>query len=182
MVLHRRCALEGQETNLSTKRSIRAPVLGRQTEFTETVSACGRVAPKRRAGLPVSPVTRAETNMDVSVEESGPVSVEEFGPASFDEDVVQEAEELKHVPAPVLPSNAEVESHNVSRLPFRSWCSACVPWRDDFHWGHHEVDIKNKRRQNRYRLSPWDYGVLWGNRNTEHMTYFPSVHRARSQK
>ena len=64
--------------------------------------------------------------MDVSVEESGPVSVEEFGPASFDEDVVQEAEELKHVPAPVLPSNAEVESHNVSRLPFRSWCSACV--------------------------------------------------------
>ena len=50
-----------------------------------------RVAPKRPAGLPVSPVTVAETNMDVRVL----------------------MRELKHVPAPVLPSKAEVESHNV---------------------------------------------------------------------
>ena len=51
---------------------------------------------------------------------------EASGPASVDEDVVQEAEELKYVPAPVLPSKEEVEAHNVSHLPFRSWCSACV--------------------------------------------------------
>ena len=39
--------------------------------------------------------TSAQTNVDVSVAESGPVS--------FDEDAVQEAEELKHVPDPGLP-------------------------------------------------------------------------------
>ena len=58
------------------------------------------------AGLSVSPITRSETNLDVSVEESGPVRadefdplrVDEFGPTNADEDVVQEAEELKRVP------------------------------------------------------------------------------------
>ena len=55
-------------------------------------------------------------------DESGPVRVDEFA----DEDMVQESEELRHVQAPVLPSEAEVEAHNVSHLPVRSWCSACV--------------------------------------------------------
>ena len=96
---------------------------------------------ERPAGLPVSPVTSAETNMDVSVEESGPASVEEFGPTDADEDVVQEAEELKHVPAPVLPARAEVESHNVSHLPFRSWCSVCVRGRG-LSLGHRKVDAE----------------------------------------
>ena len=60
---------------------------------------------QRQAGLPKSPVTSAETNTDVSVDESGPLSVEEIGRACVDEDVVQEAE-WKHgsFPAPVLPS------------------------------------------------------------------------------
>ena len=34
--------------------------------------ALGQVVPKRAAGLSVSPITRSETNLDVSVEESGP--------------------------------------------------------------------------------------------------------------
>ena len=67
---------------------------------------------------------RSEKNMDVSVEETGPVSVEEISPES----IVEEAEELKHgsLTATVLPSKAKVEAHNVSYLPLRSWCSACV--------------------------------------------------------
>ena len=88
--------------------------------------------PTRPAGLSVRPITRSETNLDVNVEESGPVRADEFdpervgefGPTDADEDVVQEAEELKHVPGAILPSNAGVESHTVARLPFRSWCSA----------------------------------------------------------
>ena len=40
-----------------------------------------------------------------------------------DEDMVQESEELRQVPVPVLPFEAEVEAHNVSHLPFRSWIS-----------------------------------------------------------
>ena len=71
--------------------------------------------------------------MDVSVEASVPMSVEEFAPTSAEEGVIQELQELKHVPAPVLPSKAEAEAHNVSHLPFRSWCSACVRG-VDFHW------------------------------------------------
>ena len=80
-------------------------MLGRQTEFTEAVGAPGQVVPKRPAGLSVSPITRSETSLDVNVEERGPVRadefderVHEFGPTDADEDVVQEAEELKHVP------------------------------------------------------------------------------------
>ena len=124
-------------------------MLGRQTELAEAVGAHGQVVPRRLAGLSASRITRSETNLDVSVEESGPlradeiglVRVDKFGPA--DEDVVQEAEELKHVPAPTLPSKAELEAHNVSHLPFRSWCSACVRG-----WGHslshRKDDTKNE--------------------------------------
>ena len=81
--------------------------------------------PKRPADLSVSPITRSETNLDVSVEESGPVRADEIGPRPTDaeEDVVQAAEEFKHVPAPILPSKSDVESHNVSHLPFRN--SSC---------------------------------------------------------
>ena len=81
-------------------------MLGRQTELAEAVGAPGQVVPRRLAGLSASRITRSETNLDVSVEESVPlradeiglVRVDKFGPA--DEDVVQEAEELNHVPAP----------------------------------------------------------------------------------
>ena len=97
------------------------PCLGRQTEFTETVGAPGQVVPKRPPRLSVSPISRSDTNLDVNVEESGhvrayeldPERVDEFGPTDADEDVAQEAEELKHVVAPILPSKAEVESHNI---------------------------------------------------------------------
>ena len=63
-------------------------------------------------------MTRSETNLDASVEESGPVRADEFGPTDADEDVVQKAEELKLVPAAILPSKAEVESHSVSHFSF----------------------------------------------------------------
>ena len=74
------------------------------------------------------------------------MSVEEIGPVSVEDDVVPEAEELKHVPAPVLPSKAEVEAHNVSHLPFRSWCSACVRGRG-LSLGHRKVDTKTKEAE-----------------------------------
>ena len=72
-------------------------MLGRQTEFTESVGAPAQVLPNRPAGLSVSPITRSETNLDVNVEQSGPVCVDEFapervdefGPTDADEDVVQ---------------------------------------------------------------------------------------------
>ena len=76
----------------------------------------------------------------------GPVRVGEFGPTSAEEGVVQEAAELKHVPAPVVPSKAEVEAHNVSHLPLRCWCSACVRGRG-LSLGHRKVDTKTKEAE-----------------------------------
>ena len=101
--------------------------------------------------------------MDVSVEERGLVSVEEFGPTSADEDVAQEAEELKHVPAPVMLSKAE------AHLPCRSWCSACVRGRG-FSFGHRKVDVKTKGAEQ----TPTVCGlrVLLATGKTEHMPHF----------
>ena len=64
--------------------------------------------------------------------------------ASVGEDVVQEAEELRPVPAPVLPSNQEVEAHNVSHLLFRTWCSASGR---GLSLGHRKVDTKTKEAE-----------------------------------
>ena len=75
--LHRRCAIESQETNLWTKSRTRSPALCRQTEFTESVDAAGQVVHKRLACLSVSPTMRPETNHDVNFEESGPVRADE---------------------------------------------------------------------------------------------------------
>ena len=108
----------------------------------ETTGASGRVAPKRLAGIPVSPGTGAEESGPVHADGSGPVRADGF----TDEDMVQEEEEVRHVSAPVLPSEAEVEAHNVSHLPFRSWCSACVRGRA-LSLGHRRVDAKTKEAE-----------------------------------
>ena len=138
-------------------------MLGRQTEFTEAIGAPGQVVPNRPAGLSVGPISRSETNLDVNVEESDPERADEFGPTGADEDVFQEAEELKHVLDPILPFKAGVELHKVSHLPFPSWCSAFVRGRG-LSLGHRKVDTKTKG-ENRYRLSLWIAGSL-GNRKT----------------
>ena len=67
------------------------------------------------------------------------MSVEEIRvTASFDEDVVQEAEELNHgsLPAPILPSQSRSGgTQRLSRLLIcRSWCSVHVFVAVDFHW------------------------------------------------
>ena len=85
---------------------------------------------------------------------SGPVRVDGF----TDEDMTQEAEELKSVRAPVLPSKEEVEARNVSHLPFRTWCSACVRGRG-LSLGHHKVDVKTEEAEQMPTVSV-DYGFF----------------------
>ena len=140
-------------------------MLGRPTEYAEAVGALGQVVPKRPAGLSVSPITRSQTNLDMHVKESGPVRadefdlqrVDEFGPTSADGYVVQEAEELKHVLAPIAPSKAEVESHNVSHLPF--WFGALrVSVAEDFSLGHRKVDTKEAEQIPTVSV---DYRFFW---------------------
>ena len=74
--------------------------------------------------------------------ESGKGKDTRFGP-KFMVWCTRSYEELRHVPALVLPPEAEVEAHSVSHLPFRSWYSACVRGRG-LSPGHRRVDAKTK--------------------------------------
>ena len=113
-------------------------MLAREAKSPKAWGTSGRVVHKRPAGSSVRPVTIAEPSAGEGAETSGPASV--------DGDMVQEAEELKSVRVPVLPSKEEVEAHNVSHLPSRSWCSACLRGRG-LSLGHHKVDAKTKEAE-----------------------------------
>ena len=90
----------------------------------------------------------------------------------------QEAQELKHVPAPILPAKAEVESHNVSHLSFRSWCSACGSGRG-LSLGHRKVDTKMKEAEQQPTVSV-DYGLFGQPEDRAHDT--PPVLIVRDRK
>ena len=52
---------------------------------------------------------------------------EEFQDIEFEvEDESGEAREPRMLRDPGAPTEAEVEQHNVTHLPFRAWCPACV--------------------------------------------------------
>ena len=104
----------------------------------------------------------------------------QVAPASVDEDMVQEAEELKSVPAPVLPSEERVEAHHVSHLPFRSWCSACVRGRG-MSLGHHKVDAKTKEAEQVPTVSV-DYGFFGQPEDRAHDTLPVLIVRDRKSK
>ena len=44
-------------------------------------------------------------------------------------EISQEHEPIKIAPSPTLPSPAEVEEHNITHIPYRSWCSHCAKGR-----------------------------------------------------
>ena len=133
---------------------------------------------KRLAPL-VKSCPKRPTGSSVSVEESGPVradefdleGVDEFGPTDADEDVV---------PAPILPSKAEAESHNVSHLPFRSWCSASVRG-PGLSLGHRKVDTKTKEAEQIQTVSV-DYGLFGQPEDRSHDTLPVLIVRDRKSK
>ena len=38
----------------------------------------------------------------------------------------QDVQPLKTLPTPVLPSQADIDEHNIDHNPYRSWCNSCV--------------------------------------------------------
>ena len=94
--------------------------------------------------------------------------------------MVQEAEELRHVSAPVLPSEAEVEAYNVSHLPFRSSCSACVRGRG-LSLGHRRIDAKTKEAEKIPTISV-DYGFFRQPEDRAHDTLPVLIVRDRKSK
>ena len=81
---------------------------------------------------------------------------------------------------PVLPSEAEVEAHNVSHLPFRSWCSACVRGRG-LSLGHRRVVAKTKEAEQIPTISV-DYGFFGQPEDRAHDTLPVLIVRDRKSK
>ena len=52
--------------------------------------------------------------------------VEEFRDIELETEEMEEAREPQILRDPGTPTPAEVEKHNATHLPFRSWCPACV--------------------------------------------------------
>ena len=40
--------------------------------------------------------------------------------------IQEEVAPLKTAPAPIKPCAADVEEHNITHMPYRSWCDSCV--------------------------------------------------------
>ena len=61
------------------------------------------------------------------VEEEREAEIEAAPMKHSDEEAVEsEAVKARCVKAPIRPSEAEVEEHMVTHLPFRAWCKHCV--------------------------------------------------------
>ena len=80
--------------------------------------------------IPVSPCAVREE----AVEELRDIELE----------VEEEAREPRVLRDPGAPTEAETERHNVTHLPFRSWCPACVEGkaRDKLHKKQEEQEAK----------------------------------------
>ena len=60
------------------------------------------------------------------VEEVGDVENEDFEEIKCQEDESEEARRPEVLRDPGAPTPKEIEEHNVTHLPFRSWCPHCV--------------------------------------------------------
>ena len=56
----------------------------------------------------------------------------------------QEHEIAKTHPSPDLPTQSEIDDHNIDHIPYRSWCRACVEGRGR-EQGHHSVDYTSRK-------------------------------------
>ena len=72
---------------------------------------------------------------DQQVDESGDIL------SADDDEVVQRAVPM---PAPITPSKREVEIHNLTHLPYRSWCKHCVAARRPN--SHHRRQPSSRQR------------------------------------
>ena len=48
------------------------------------------------------------------------------GAVKRDESIIEDGETAKLACVPCMPTHEEVEAHNATHVPFRSWCAFCV--------------------------------------------------------
>ena len=92
--------------------------------------------------LPCEELEPVRPCSDVDVNDGG----DEFREIEFEEEPIEndEARQPKILRDPGAPTEAEVERHNVTHMPYRSWCPACVEGkaRDKHHSLNEEQDQK----------------------------------------
>jgi hypothetical protein len=95
---------------------------------------------------------------DVDTTENGGVGVEaKEGDEEEEEEQVEEAKVSKPARDPGAPTKAEIEEHEATHLPFRSWCPCCVAGRRD--------NPPHRRREDEERQVPevtMDYAFVGG--------------------
>ena len=77
--------------------------------------------------LPVSPLAESQA---ASAPASGP-AVEGDGPAEAGQEHLHSAQgteaiPAKQMPSPRLPTADEIATHNLTHLPYKSWCRYCI--------------------------------------------------------
>ena len=72
----------------------------------------------------------------------GSVELDERDVIDADDDVV--VQEAKALPAPRVPTQTEIDAHNVTHMPYRSWCKWCVmARRPNSHHRRHPVSNRS---------------------------------------
>ena len=82
-----------------------------------------------------------------------------------EEGEVEEAKVAKPARDPGAPTKAEIEAHEATHLPFRSWCPTCIAGRRD--------NPPHTRREDEERQVPevmLDYGFVRRQNETENLT------------
>ena len=99
--------------------------------------------------IPVSPVEVNHDDTTIELEDEA-------------EEAEEEARKVKLAASPYVPTAKEVDEHNVTHLPFRSWCHQCVKGK-----ARNKSHFKNKEAKDyKVRHVVVDYAFL-GDKNDE---------------
>ena len=77
----------------------------------------------------------------------GNVLVNDGDEVTPDEDILEapeeQADEIRQLPTPTLPSLSEIQKHRECHIPYQSWCDQCVEGRGR-EMGHTSVDMESR--------------------------------------
>ena len=63
---------------------------------------------------------------DLVVTQNAEVNVDEIAPEGELIEAAEEADTLRTMPTPIMPSPSDVEKHREDHIPYASWCDQCV--------------------------------------------------------
>ena len=123
----------------SSSRPKGAPEVRAQAVSREEAFAIETEVDRRLQFSGGQPITRAEADdiarqyeqqqqRQTSAQESANIEVDEEEEDAAGDDQLEQAEAVtaRVLSCPVQPTKQQVEEHNLTHLPFRNWCPACV--------------------------------------------------------